>query len=246
MAREINLRRGREFLGVKAGMDRLAHAAMPARPSARAVAKIGDREVRVRFSMSDGLVRMKFDHPVAIDRVSGCEIDGDPVRLLLALDDLDSSRRAYLVRKLSGQRCDDAVSLRERLESLLSTDNSVVSELSPAARSLERQMEELEFSGGWGDLHIAALRKRGLEAIAMELVGADLVVPLEKGHLIGRRSLDRRREELDSLGESFQSRDAATIWGCSHGRARAILAQMLRDGSLERTDEGFALSREDA
>lgn len=245
MAREMNLRRGRELLGVRAGIDLLADAVLPARPSVRASAKLGDRQVAVRFSMNDALVRMKFEHPVAVDRVAGCEIDGDPLRFLLALDDLDSSRRAYLARKLSGQRCDDAVLLRKQVEALLDTGDSVVSDLSPAARALDRQMDELEFSGGSAELHIAALRKRGLEAIAMELAAADLVVPMEKGHVIGRRALDRRREELDALGESFQSRDAAALWGCSHGRARAVLAQMLRDEMLERTDEGFAPLQEE-
>ncbi len=246
MAREIDLRRGRELLGVKAGIDLLADTVLPARPSIRTSATIADRNVPVRISTRDGLARMRFRHPVAIDRVAGCEVDGDRLRFLLALDDLDSSRRAYLVRKLSGQRCDDPALLREGFESLFRTDEPAVSELSPAARSLEREMQDLEFSGGSGELHIAVLRKRGLEAIAMELAAAELVVAMEKGHVIGRAALDRRREALDSLGESFQSRDAAALWGCSHGRARALLAQMLRDGSLERTDEGFVPSREHA
>lgn len=246
MAREMNLRRGRELLGVRPGIDRLSRAAVPARPSVRGSAKLGDRSVTVRFSMSDELVRMKCEHPVAVDRVAGCEIDGMHIRFLLALDDLDGSRRAYLARKLPGERCDDVVSLRERLESLLTTGDSSERALSPAARSLARQIHELEFAGGTAELHIAALRKRGLEAVATELVAAELVVPMEKGHVIGRAALDRRREELDSLGASFQSRDAAVLWGCSHGRARAMLAQMLHDGTLERTDEGYAPVQEDA
>ncbi|MFW6312416.1 MAG: hypothetical protein ACOC2N_00845 [Spirochaetota bacterium] len=241
----MNLRRGRELLAVRAGVDRIVSGVLPARPSVRASTTIGDRNVDVRFSVSDGLVRIRFEHPVAIERVAGCEIGGEALMFLLAIDDLDRSRRTYLARKLSGQRCDDKASLRDRLESLFEPSEQDVSHLSPAARSLDSRMQELEFADGAAELHIAALRKRGLEAIAQELVEADLVVPLEKGHVIGRAALDRRREQLDSLGESFQSRDAAALWGCSHGRARAILAQMLRDGTLERTEEGFAPSRED-
>lgn len=245
MAREMNLRRGRELLAVRAGVDRIASGVLPVRPSLRASTMIGDRNEDVRFSVSDDLVRIRFARPVAVERAAGCEIDGEALRFLLAIDDLDGSRRTYLARKLSGQRCDDTVSFRERLESLLKPADSDASHLSPAARSLDRQLQELELSGGSAELHIAALRKRGLEAIAQELVEADLVVPMEKGHLIGRTALDRRREQLDSLGENFQSRDAAALWGCSHGRARAILAQMLREGTLERTEEGFAPSREE-
>ena len=246
MAREINLGRGREILGVRAGIDRLEGAVLPARPSARASARIDDRSVAVRFSASDELVRVKFEHPVAVERITGCEIDGTRLRFLLALDDLDSSRRTYLARKLPGQVCDDAASLRERLNLLLRPGDSSVPDLSPAARSLDRQVQELEFSGGSAELHIAALRKRGLEAIATELSAAGLLVPMEKGHVIGRAALDRRREELERLDERFESRDAATLWACSHGRARAIISEMLRDGTLERTDEGYALLEEDS
>ncbi len=116
--------------------------------------------------------------------------------------------------------------------------------LSPAARALLEEIRDREGEHAYDPLHLGEANDRGLSAVLRELAGAGEVLELERGHLISIPTYRRRRAMLRRMPPGFHSREAASVWGCSHGRARAVLARMVRDGLVRRVDGRFRLAED--
>lgn len=267
--RDLNLTHGREVLGVALDAERLEDQTLRGRLSRSADVILAGSRHRVRFALGRATVRLRFERPVSVRDLPELELDGRRFALVLALDSLDPSRRAYLARRLHGDPVDGAAPLRDRICAILGVPNATEvapsdalvapatpaahsvdapgpgptrERLSPAARALSDRLEEAEASGAFDALHLAALAKRGLESVAAELVDAGLVVPLEKGHVIGVEGMRAKRQSLRAHPDTFNSREVAAEWGCSHGRARAILGRLVQEGFLEKTGEGYEVT----
>ncbi len=112
--------------------------------------------------------------------------------------------------------------------------------LSPAARALITEIRERDARPDVSPPHHAQLTRRGLSGVVDELVRAGAVLVLERGHVVATSAYLRSLSMLESLPPRFHSRDAADLWQCSHGRARAMLARMVRDGLVHRHESVFS------
>ncbi len=124
-------------------------------------------------------------------------------------------------------------------------DNTPPPALSPAARSL---LEEIRTREGLNDqtpVHRAEVKERGLLNVLGELVAADEVLELERGHLIARTTYRECFHLLCGHAPGFDSRFVATLWACSHGRSRSVLARMVRDGLVLRAEGRYAVAEGD-
>ena len=247
MGRELNLGRGRELLAMRSGSGSLGDVS--ADPRRRTTVVIGDRRIGARYSGDGPIVRLLLDEPITLSRMPGCEINGEALQFLICLDSLDRSRRTYLTRKLADLPTDDPEALRDALTTMLSgsrpQEAKMPLRLSPAARRLLDEFDSSEETNSALQLHLTPLRKRGLDPIVEELAGVGAVLTLENGHVIGADAYRRRVESIRSFEDGFTSQDAAVRWGCSHGRARAILGQIVRDGRVLRREGVFSWAAED-
>lgn len=191
--------------------------------------------VAVRFARTDGLVTIAADEPVAFAPGESCRLDGEPLRLLVALDALDPSSRRRVARLLVDTRWSNPTDLARRIAGSLSRERPVRDEASPAARALHDELRRLERDDPRA-LHTQAMRSSRRAPIVGELVERGDVFELDGGYLVERDTYESRARALPS---SFSSRDAARAWGCSHGRARAILARMVSDGRAHRRGATF-------
>ncbi len=117
--------------------------------------------------------------------------------------------------------------------------------LSPAARALIAEIRDHDARSDIQAPHLAQFTKRGLASVLDELVRSQAALVLEHGHVLATSTYLRYLSMLESLPPGFQSRDAAGLWGCSHGRARATLARMVRDGLVHRSQGVFTLAETD-
>jgi hypothetical protein len=117
--------------------------------------------------------------------------------------------------------------------------------LSPAARALIADIRDRDARSDVQAPHLAHLTKQGLAAVLDELIRSGEALVLEHGHVLATSTYLRHLGMLESLPAGFHSRDAAALWGCSHGRARATLARMVRDGLVHRSDGAFTLAETD-
>lgn len=186
--------------------------------------------VPVRFARHDGLFHLVSDTPVAFEPGEGGRLDGQPLSLLVALDALDPSRRRRVARLLVDTRWNDATDLAQRIARSLSGGRRALDQASPAARSLLDEFRRLEQEDPQA-LHVQAMQSSGRAPIVRELVERGEVVELEGGYLL---ELDAYEARARSLPGTFSSIAAARRWGCSHGRARAILDRMVVDGRVHR------------
>lgn len=114
--------------------------------------------------------------------------------------------------------------------------------LSPAARAL---LDEIRSREGMNDdtpVHLAEVKERGLLTVLGELVAADEVLELERGHLTARTTYRECFDRLSGIVSGFDSRSAAALWRCSHGRSRSVLARMVRDGLAQRAGGRFSVA----
>ncbi len=191
--------------------------------------------VPVRFARHDGLLRLAVDSRVAFDPGERCRLDGEPLYLLAALDALDPSSRRRLARLLVDTRSSDPGDLAQRIVRSLCGGRPVHDRASPAARVLREELRRLEYDDP-GALHARAMQSSGRGPIVGELVDRGEVLELDGGYLVERAAYESRARALPA---SFSSRDVARRWGCSHGRARALLARMIVDGRVERCGGTF-------
>lgn len=197
--------------------------------------------VRVRFARHDGLFRLVSDTPVAFDPGEAGRLDGQQLRLLVALDALDPSSRRRVARLLVDARWSNPTDLAERIVDSLSGGRRALDQASPAARSLLDEFRRLEREDPQA-LHVQAMQSSGRAPIVRELVERGEVVELDGGYLLERDAYDARAR---SLPDAFSSNEAARRWGCSHGRARAILDRMVADGRVHRRGGTYVLVEDD-
>lgn len=195
----------------------------------------------VRFARHDGLLRLAVDTRVTIDPGERCRLDGEPLYLLAALDALDPSSRRRVARLLVDTPWSDPTDLAQRIVRSLCGGRPARDEASPAARALHEDLRRLEHDDP-SALHAQAMQSSGRGPIVRELVDRGEVLELDGGYLVERATYESRARALPA---SFSSRDAARRWGCSHGRARALLARMVVDGRVERCGGTFVRSEGD-
>lgn len=185
--------------------------------------------VGVRYELTGRWVHIVF--PTA--RRAACELvlvtptgERVPVDGIAALDALDRQRRRRLSSVLASLPDRSTEDLSRAVRAALVRVGDGRSGLSPAARALLKEMLAADERDA-AVLHSVALLKRGREPIVRELVDAGLVIALEHGHLIPRE----RYERLVAAERPASPAEAAEVWGCSRGRARAILRLMGHDGA---------------
>ncbi|MFP4114857.1 MAG: hypothetical protein ACOC0E_04910 [Spirochaetota bacterium] len=258
-------RKGRFILSVSQQtpgtvLERVRLGGVP-RESARLVLR--EDEYPVRVARRGPFLLIRSDRPITFVPPEDAHLAGAPVALIAALDGVDASGRAHIARRLAGLRTDDPDTMaRAAYDSLPATETGgsggptsgsppgaapgrdegggAPPALSPAARALR---DELRAGGA---PHLTPLRKRGLAPAVDELVRAEYLFVLERGHVIESRAYRRLAAALPGRRDSFGSRDAAARWGCTHGRARAILGRMVADGLLRREDGSYLVNDDDA
>ena len=121
--------------------------------------------------------------------------------------------------------------------------------LSPAALALLEQLrracapESDAVSGAEASgivPHLSALQKRRLAPVVQELLRKELVLELAHGHLIDRATFVDLAQGVRSAGEPVSAPVAAARWGCSNGRARAILDRMAQEKMVEQAQGWFS------
>lgn len=230
------LTEGTDLLALEAGAGRLER---PPRLSGRLRRRgtlNGDRwTVSVRFARHDGVLRLVSDEPVSFDPGERCRLDGEPLRLLAALDALDPSSRRRVARLLVDAPPNAPADLSQRIVSSFTAARRTRNEASPAARALLVDVRRYEREQP-GELHVQSLASSGRAPIMRELVERGDVFELDGGYLVDRETYEARARALPA---SLTSRDAARRWGCSHGRARAILRRMAIDGRVRRSGSAY-------
>ena len=236
---------GREILALYADAQGIAtRPRLSGRFPGRGTLECGQQTHLVRVADRGAFLLIRSDGSVRFVPGEVCSLDGRAVRLLRSLDGLDPSRRAHLSRKLSGVSLDDAESLLSLVASQSDTTDALddpggeTRPASPAARALLESIRAASRPGGdASQAHLTPVRKRGLGDVVDELIDAGSVVELENGHLIDSESLIELAGTLREGPVDF--RGAARRWGCSNGRARAILHRMLLEELVRREASGF-------
>lgn len=181
-------------------------------------------------------VRLRVDAPILFEPGAQATVDGRPVRLLAVLDSLDPSARTRLRRTLergelprSESNAGGAPCARTEPRDEPPGRRGA---LSPAARALVKELVDRERRAP-EELHARRIDESGRSQILAELVRAGVVVKLAGGRLIAREALLDKVDDLRRAG-SITSRDAAERWGCSHGRAKAVLRALEHQARLRR------------
>lgn len=197
--------------------------------------------VDVRYARHGGVLRLVCDSPVSFEPGESCRLDGEPIHLLVALDALDPSSRRRAARLIADTGWNDPNELARRIAGSPAGSRSVRDYSSPAARALLEELRRLEHDDP-RELHTAAMEASGRAPIVGELVDRGEILKLDGGYLVERATYESRAR---ALPPSFSSREAAERWGCSHGRARAILGRMADEGRVHRRGGTFARAEAD-
>jgi hypothetical protein len=113
--------------------------------------------------------------------------------------------------------------------------------LSPAARSLLKELDGDDRALPANGPSVLELRGRRLEPILAELVEKDLAVISDRGHVTTMQSLARLAGWMrEHCGEEPCSLDSiAASWDVSKGRCKALLSALVRDGVIQKLEAGY-------
>ncbi|MFW5684124.1 MAG: hypothetical protein ACOC1I_04680 [Spirochaetota bacterium] len=230
---------GRELLAIEPSHPEPECPSLNGRPRRFTTLELDGDERAVRCRTGQGIVLLVLDAKRRFEPGRRCRVDGRPMRLLFPIDSLDPSRRVRLAKRLASvarEEAGDPVRIAERLGEQTDAIPPAPREPSPAARRLRDRLELVPPPAAEGatTAHRVALAKEGLEPVLAELVKRGEVIELDRGHLIAVSNYRRLARELRGPALSASPAEIATGWGCSHGRARAILDRMVRDGLLRR------------
>lgn len=222
---------GREMLGLLVGASRTTDGNAPrfdGVPRREGRVETDGRRVDARYERSGPWVRVVLAEAVAVG-AEALLVDDRGVRhdvaMLAAIDGATPAQRRRLARLLAALDAQPVDEVVQAVRAVLERERPSHAGLSPAARRLLAEMMQADESDATV-LHAVALLKQGREPMVRELVAAGLVLELEHGHLIPRDRYDR----LLASRRPDSPADAADAWGCSRGRARAILRRMTHDG----------------
>ncbi|MEE8440689.1 MAG: hypothetical protein V3S41_03135 [Spirochaetia bacterium] len=249
--RELHWESGRDLLlvdNIHAKTD--TNARLPPRPKRandeRLWIPISDDDVRVvgpiyRVGVRDSgpLIRVRAEKTVHFVPDMTVVVGKHRSRILGRLDGLDPSRRRRLEKLIQGSHGEALKSsvLFPEFAGAVRSDS-----LPPAARTILATIER----GVLGDSHVVTFQRRGAASLLGLLEERGLIRILSSGQII---SASRYQELCDTLVGSeleLDPRQAAKLWNASVGMAGALLAQLVRDGMVDKVSARYYKVNRDA